>query len=119
MSCKHLRCFIMLTCCFVGVTHGNVRPDQVLLQDGRVMLGGFDLSQYDCDDTDFANKAGVFCAPEVLDKQHDHLANMWSLGVSLTVLLTGRLPFITEGMPFTPLKRCKITAVVCLPLLVI
>lgn len=109
----------MLICCFVGVTHGDVRPDHVLLHKGLVMSGGFDSSQLDCDDTDFGTKASVFCAPEVLDKQHGHLANMWSLGVSLTVLLTGRFLFITEGMLFMPLKRCKVTAIVCIPMLVI
>ena len=81
--------------------HGDVRLDHVLLHEGLVKLGGFDSSQSYSDDNGYANKAGMpmFCAPEVLGKQPNHLANMWSLGVSLAVLLTGKIPFTSEGIP--------------------
>ena len=97
----------MLMYRFVGVTHDDIRPDNILLYKGDVKLSGFKCSHYHSDGHGCTSHTGtlMYQAPELLDKQPHQLTTMWSLGVSLMVLLTGRFPFVTEGTPILPLKH--------------
>ncbi len=77
--------------------HGNLKPTNVLVRhDGLVTLSDFGFRDT-CPDPKSAHAARIhsYAAPEELedDTPRDRRSDIWSVGVLLFQMLTGRLPF--------------------------
>jgi serine/threonine protein kinase len=81
-----------------GVTHGNIKPSNIFLHEGRhVLLGDFgrlwDVSQMDMTHAGPAIAAVEFLAPEAIEGRPDARSDIYSLGGVLFAGLTGHPPF--------------------------
>lgn len=79
----------------VKIAHRDIKPENLLISSDNVLkLTDFGLST---EDVKSNNKSGtrVFMAPETYqDKEFDLMASdVWSAGITLYVLLTGKLPY--------------------------
>jgi protein kinase-like protein/BACON domain-containing protein len=82
----------------LGLTHGNIRPSNVYLFEGRhVLLGDFgllwDVRVLDPSWSGPDVAAFEFLAPEVFDGQVTPASDIYSLGATLFATLTGHAPF--------------------------
>jgi len=78
-----------------GIVHGDVRPSNILLTfDGEVKLANFRLSRVRGQGGGGSISSTVHVAPEALEAEAviDYRADIYSLGVVLYEMLTGRLP---------------------------
>mmetsp|Transcript_102721 Transcript_102721/g.257543 ORF Transcript_102721/g.257543 Transcript_102721/m.257543 type:complete len:398 (+) Transcript_102721:133-1326(+) len=88
-----------------GVAHLDLKPENVLLSaDGEVKLADFGLSMRFREGEMLTESVGSpnYAAPELFVRgcRYDgRKADVWSCGVVLFVLLTGRLPFDAENLP--------------------
>lgn len=81
-----------------GVIHRDIKPENLLLDSSeRIKLADFGWSNFE----DKYRKRETYCgtldylAPEMADlsHQHDHRVDIWSVGVLIYELLTGKAPF--------------------------
>ncbi len=86
------------------IAHCDLKPNNFLLKsksdDASVMLADFGLANYVFASNGLNQRCGTpfFSAPEVLKNEpHDHRADMWSLGVVLYCVLSGKLPFVATN----------------------
>lgn len=85
---------------FNNVVHRDIKPENILLEHdrklGHVILADFGTSMRWTNDSLPKGKKGTitFMAPEVFeDEPYDEKCDVWSCGVMLYQLLTGRYPF--------------------------
>ncbi len=82
----------------LGVVHGNIKPSNIYLHEGRhVLLGDFgllwDVRALDPSWSGNGVEAFEYLAPEVFGGQITQASDMYSLGATLFHALTGHTPF--------------------------
>ena len=80
-----------------GVIHRDVKPANILIDHhGRAKMADFGIAQSSMTTGEFAPSLGTlsYMSPEVLQGQpSDHRSDLYSLGVVLYEVLTGRIPY--------------------------
>ncbi len=87
----------------LGVVHGNLKPSNIYLHEGRhILLGDFgllwDVRALDASWSGSGVEAFEYLAPEVFAGQITKAGDMYSLGATLFHSLTGHTPFHTNKL---------------------
>ncbi len=93
----------------MGLVHGNIKPTNIMLFEGKhVLLGDFghlwQIAEVDLTRSGINADAVLYMAPEQVDGVTDARSDIYSLGVVLFHALTGSPPF-TGKTPFEVLSR--------------
>jgi calcium-dependent protein kinase len=99
------------------IVHRDLKLENILLDNPNIKVIDFGLSTLLTPNHRLSSSAGsvYYTAPEVLDGNYDEKCDVWSCGVLLCVLLTGKQPFkgrskagimarVKEGLSFTDLS---------------
>ena len=86
-----------------GIVHRDLKPENILLENseahGQVKVADFGFAKFfTADGLHTACGSPSYVAPEILEKRgYGPAVDMWSLGVILYILLSGRPPFYHES----------------------
>lgn len=84
-----------------GLVHGDVKPDNIGLRDGRFVLLDFGICRPAAEFIGEAAQTGSLRtrAPEILLGEHHHSpkSDVWALGATMFNLLTGQFPLLNDG----------------------
>ena len=102
---KYFRQIILGTayCHALGICHRDLKPENLLLNAQlNVKLADFGMAALESNDKLLETSCGSphYAAPEIVSglKYHGAASDVWSCGVILFALLTGRLPFDDENI---------------------
>ena len=107
-----------------GIIHGDVKPANILVtEEGRVKLTDFGMARLasnDTKDTPLLGTPAYWCPEQILGKPQDARSDIFSLGVVLYEMVTGKRPFDADSlqaicqkvMSSTPLPPSQINSFV-------
>jgi serine/threonine-protein kinase len=84
-----------------GIIHGDVKPANILIaEDGRVKLMDFGLSRLASRDASgtLSGTPAYWCPEQIMGKAQDARSDIFSLGVVLYEMVTGRRPFDADTL---------------------
>lgn len=96
-----------------GVIHGDIKPANILiLDDGRVKLTDFGmarLASHDKKDTPLLGTPAYWCPEQIMGRPQDARSDIFSLGVVLYEMVTGKRPFDADSLQgiCTRVLSCK------------
>jgi len=107
---------VVAECHLNGVIHRDLKPENFLFTDAKdsskIKAIDFGLSDFFRPGTKFTDVVGsaYYVAPEVLKRKYGPLADVWSIGVIMYILLSGQPPFWgpTENGIFNEILRHKL-----------
>ncbi len=86
-----------------GIIHGDVKPANILTTaDGRVKLTDFGmarLARRDSMDSSLLGTPAYWCPEQIIGKPQDARSDLFSLGIVLYEMVTGRRPFDGQTLP--------------------
>jgi serine/threonine protein kinase len=96
-----------------GVVHRDVKPSNILLRpDGHAYLGDFGLAKAKIGAEAVTHSGSMvgtpeYMAPEQSNGMHDYRSDIYSLGIILYQMLTGRVPFTADSPVAVSLKHIQ------------